>query len=217
MNIEQQIGYEFKNKRLLEQALTPPVLQKKKLSKAFERLEFLGDRVLGLVIAEALYCGFPNSNEGELAKRMGYLTSRDFCHKIAIKIDLAKYINTHESNLKGTSVLSNTVESIIAAIYIDSGLESVQKFIYKFWQEAFEKIEEMPKDSKSVLQETMQKKGLGVPLYTEVKRFGPDHAPEYEIKVSIDSGESATGRGKNKKIAEQESAKNLLKIITNNL
>lgn len=216
MTLEEKIGYTFKRKILLEQALTPPLLQKHKHAKVFERLEFLGDRLLGLVIAEALYSYFPKANEGDLAKRLGYLTSREFCQQIAEKLELHEHININHQNLQGTSVLANTIEALIAAIYSDCGsLEIVQKFIQRFWQNAIEEAADLARDPKSSLQELVQKRGMPLPLYKEIGRVGPDHSPEYELEVSISTGEKATGIGKNKKIAERDAAINLLAIINN--
>lgn len=215
MTLEEKIGYTFKRKVLLEQALTPPLLQKHKYGKAFERLEFLGDRILGLVIAEALYSYFPKDNEGELAKRLGYLTSREFCHQIAEALQIEQHINISPKDLKGTSVLANLIEALIAAIYVDCGsLETVQRFIHQFWQHAIEEVEDLAKDPKSTLQEWVQKRGMALPVYQEIARFGPDHSPEYELEVSIDTGIKAIGKGKNKKIAERDAATNLLAIIS---
>jgi ribonuclease-3 len=214
MTLEEKIGYTFKRKILLEQALTPPLLQKHKYGKVFERLEFLGDRLLGLVIAEALYAYFPKATEGDLAKRLGHLTSREFCHRIAETLQLQEHINIAPQDLKGTSVLANVIEALIAAIYSDCGsLETVQSFIHRFWQDAIEEVEDLAKDPKSTLQEWVQKRGMQLPLYSEIGRSGPDHSPEYKLEVSIDTGEKAIGLGKNKKIAERDAATNLLQII----
>lgn len=216
MNIEQVINYEFKNKRLLEQSLSPPILRKKKIAKAFERLEFLGDRILGLVIAEALYSYFPNSSEGDLAKRISYLTSRELCHKIGEKLKIYNYLDIPLKEIQSTSIIANTMEALIAAVYVDSGsFTTAQKFILNIWQEALEQLVEPPKDYKSSLQEWAQKRGLAVPLYTEKNRLGPDHAPEYELEVSVETGESCAGVGKNKKAAEQNAAKKLLTLLQN--
>ncbi len=213
MILEDILGYSFKRKILLTQALTPPVLQQRKQGKAFERLEFLGDRVLGLVIAEALYVHYSHDEEGKLAKRLSYLTSREFCHIIAERIDLAQFIPIKIDELKGTSVLANCVESIIAALYIDGGLEASQNFIHKYWSDAIHNVEELPKDSKTLVQEWAQKKGMEIPEYKEIGRSGPDHAPNYVLEISLQNGWTATGEGKNKKYAERDAAQKLWHII----
>jgi ribonuclease-3 len=213
MILEDILGYSFKRKILLTQALTPPVLQQRKQGKAFERLEFLGDRVLGLVIAEALYVYYSHDEEGKLAKRLSYLTSREFCHIIAERIDLAQFIPIKIDELKGTSVLANCVESIIAALYIDGGLEASQNFIHKYWSDAIHNVEELPKDSKTLVQEWAQKKGMEIPEYKEIGRSGPDHAPNYVLEISLQNGWTATGEGKNKKYAERDAAQKLWHII----
>jgi ribonuclease-3 len=211
---EDILEYSFKRKILLTQALTPPVLQQRKQGKVFERLEFLGDRVLGLVIAEALYVHYPHDEEGKLAKRLSYLTSREFCHIIAERMGLAQFIPIKIDELKGTSVLANCIESIIAALYIDGGLEASQNFIHKYWRDAICNPEELPKDSKTLVQEWAQKRGMGIPEYREIGRSGPDHAPYYILEITLQNGWTATGEGKNKKHAERDAAQKLWQIIT---
>ncbi len=213
MMLEEILGYSFKRKVLLTQALTPPVLQQRKQGKAFERLEFLGDRVLGLVIAEALYVHYAHDEEGKLAKRLSYLTSREFCHVIAERIDLAQFIPIKVDELKGTSILANCIESVIAALYIDGGLEASQNFIHKYWGDAIHALEELPKDPKTLVQEWAQKRGMEIPEYKEIGRSGPDHAPSYVLEISLQNGWTATGAGKNKKHAERDAAQKLWEII----
>lgn len=214
MLIEDILGYSFKRKILLTQALTPPVLQQRKQGKAFERLEFLGDRILGLVIAEALYVYYPHDEEGKLAKRLSYLTSREFCHVIAERLDLARFIPISAEELKGTSILANCIESIIAALYIDGGIIAAQEFIHKYWGETLHTLEELPKDPKTLVQEWAQKRGMGIPEYKEIERSGPDHSPMYILEISLQNGWVATGEGRNKKYAERDAAQKLLDIIT---
>lgn len=211
--LEDILQHSFKRKTLLAQALTPPVLQQRKQGKAFERLEFLGDRILGLVIAEALYSHYTHDEEGKLAKRLSYLTSREFCHIIAERINLAQFLPITDEELKGTSILANCIEAIIAALYVDGGIEAAQKFIHKYWGEAIYALEELPKDPKTLVQEWAQKRGMDIPKYKEIKRSGPDHAPLYILEVSLDNGLTAIGEGKNKKLAERDAAQRLWNII----
>jgi len=209
------LEYSFKKKALLAQALTPPVLQQRKQGKAFERLEFLGDRVLGLVIAEALYAHYTHDEEGKLAKRLSYLTSREFCHIIAERIDLGTFLPIHTNELKGTSILANCIESIIAALYIDGGIDAAQRFIHKYWGDAIYASEDLPRDPKTLIQEWAQKRGMNIPTYKEVKRSGPDHAPTYMLEVLLQNGLTAIGEGKNKKLAEKDAAQKLWQKIDN--
>ncbi len=213
MMLEDILGYSFKRKALLAQALTPPVLQQRKQGKAFERLEFLGDRILGLVIAEALYVHYTHDEEGKLAKRLSYLTSREFCNIIAERINLASFIPIKEGELKGTSILANCIESVIAALYIDGGMEASQGFIHKYWGDAIHDLEELPKEPKALVQEWAQKRGMDIPEYKEIGRTGPDHAPTYMLEVSLKNGLVATGEGKNKKHAERDAAQKLWNMI----
>lgn len=207
--IEDILSHTFKRKTLLSHALTPPVLQQRKKGKVFERLEFLGDRILGLIIAEALYIHYPHDEEGKLAKRLSYLTSREFCNIIAENIELSKFLPLKKNELKGTSILANCIEALIAALYIDGGLEAAQGFVHKYWGKAVYELEELPKDPKTLIQEWAQKNGLAIPDYKEIKRSGPDHAPIYVLEISLQNGLSAIGEGKNKKLAEKDAAQKL--------
>ncbi len=213
MTMESILDYSFKRKTLLVQALAPPVLQHRKHGKAFERLEFLGDRILGLVIAEALYSHYNHDEEGKLAKRLGYLTSREFCHKIAESINLAEFLPINSTELVGTSVLANCIEALIAALYIDGGIEASQNFIHKYWGKSIQALDEMPKDPKTLVQEWVQKLGMLVPEYKEIGRTGPDHAPIYLVEILLQNGLVTTGQGKNKKLAERDAAEKLWQII----
>ena len=213
MTIEAILGYSFKRKTLLVQALAPPVLQHRKHGKAFERLEFLGDRVLGIVIAEALYAHYAHDDEGKLAKRLGYLTSREFCHSIAQTINLAQFLPISNEELSGTSILANCIEALIAALYIDGGLQASQDFIHKYWGDEIQALDELPKDPKTLVQEWAQKRGMLIPQYQEIGHTGPDHAPSYVLEISLQNGLAATGTGKNKKLAERDAATKLWQII----
>ncbi len=210
---EDILDHSFKRKTLLAQALTPPVLQQRKQGKAFERLEFLGDRILGLVIAEALYSHYTHDEEGKLAKRLSYLTSREFCHIVAERINLAQFLPISADELKGTSILANCIEAIIAALYIDGRMEAAQSFIHKYWKNEIYALEELPKDPKTLVQEWAQKRGMDIPEYIEIERSGPDHAPTYTLKISLTNGLTAVGEGKNKKLAERNAAQRLWSII----
>ncbi len=213
MTIEDILGYHFKKKTLLVQAMSPPVLQHRKNGRVFERLEFLGDRVLAIVIAEALYSYYTHDEEGKLAKRLGYLTSREFCHNVAETINLVQFLPLSKDEIIGTSILSNCIESLIAALYIDGGIEAPRNFIHKYWGSAIEDIDEMPKDHKTLVQEWSQKHGMEIPEYMQIDRTGPDHAPSYIVEVVLKNGLTATGQGKNKKLAERDAAQKLWQII----
>ena len=213
MTLEEILGYGFKRKTLLAQAMSPPVLQNRKNGKAFERLEFLGDRVLGIVIAEALYSYYQYDEEGKLAKRLGYLTSREFCNTIAETLNLAKFLPISSDELSGTSILANCIEALIASLYIDGGMEASQNFIHKYWGNAIQEADVIPKDHKTLVQEWVQKRGMDIPEYTQICRTGPDHAPSYTVEVALKNGLTATGEGKNKKLAERDAAEKIWKII----
>lgn len=216
-NLEEKLGYTFKNKSLLRNALTHPSTYGRNKNHIFERLEFLGDRVLGLVIAEKLYEQFPKESEGDLAKRLAVLVSRETCYQIASKIGLDEFLVTHEQQLQNrhTSTLANATESLIGAIYLDNGLTPCQAFISRWWQELLLVAQTPPMDPKTILQEYVQKKGMPIPIYNLIKTSGPDHNPVFTVEVSIPNNPPQIGTGNSKKQAEQEAANALISFIRN--
>ena len=200
------LEYEFNNKLLLEQALTH---SSSDLNYNNERLEFLGDRVLGLVIAKMLLDEYPLDNEGDIGRRFSQLVMGDTLTNIGYRIELNKFII-----LKGVkvnnSIMADTMEAIIAALYLDGGLLAAKKFIYKFWGPLVKTLGIPPQDSKTALQELSQSKGAGIPIYTEVTREGPDHEPIFTVMVSVPRLGNSTAKGNNKQSAEQKAAHNLL-------
>ncbi len=203
------LSYKFKDITLLDKALTHPSSKKLKIND-FERLEFLGDRILGHMVADLLYHIFPKEKEGDLAKRQAVLISREVCQDVAREIDLAKAIKFIGTEFDGkSSVLSDAMEALIAAIYLDGGMEAVNTYILPFWKTRLSKSDAPPKDSKSLLQEWTQSRGLGIPRYELVKTSGPAHAPEFEMSLTINDI-TVSASGKSRKIAEQEVAKAML-------
>lgn len=216
------IEYKFLNPSLLQDALTHPSLAglkqgKKSKTTSYERLEFLGDRVLGLVIAEWLYKLFPDSSEGDLAKRLASLVNRDSLREIALAIGLDKHIKIAraEENLltkKNQAVLSDAMEALIGAIYLDGGIEAARKFIHKHWKNA-EKTEAAPADPKTALQEWVQGHGLPLPVYKVKEKTGPAHAPKFVVEASVSGFKPTIGEGPSKRLAEKEAAQKLLQLI----
>ena len=218
--IEDSLKYNFKNRQLLESAITHTSILNKKDDYTYERLEFLGDRVLGLSIANLIYKKFLNESEGELARRIAVLVSGKMLAKIAININLQNYIrvsdNFNFSNGQNYSILSDTMEAIIGAIFLDSNYNEVKNVIQLLWKEYILADEMPPKDSKSALQELAMQLKYEMPLYSNYEKEGPDHSPKFTVEVSIKGINKIQGLGKSKKSAEANAANKLLKIIERN-
>jgi ribonuclease-3 len=183
-----------------------------------ERLEFLGDRVLGLVIASQLLTRFETEREGGLAPRLNALVSRETCTAIARELNLGQFIllDASEKERGGqnkNSILANVVESLIGAIYVDGGLAPAEKFIKKYWKERFLDVQEAPQDPKSALQELVQGQGLAAPGYDNVGRTGPDHAPVFTVEVSVKGQSAIRATGKSKQDAERAAAQKMLEQL----
>ena len=201
----------FKNKSLLRQALT---LAHHGKTASYERLEFLGDRVLGLVVATMLYEQHPDEKEGILARRFTELVREETLADVAHSLSLPDLLITNEDELRqNQSILADVCEALLGALYLDQGLKAVQNFILPIWLPLMRQNKKAPKDAKSTLQEWAQKKGYALPQYTVLKKTGPDHAPAFEMMVSIPDVESAIGTGDSKKTAEQQAAQALLEKI----
>lgn len=206
------IGHTWENEALLEQALTLAYGSKK---APYERLEFLGDRVLGLVIAEMLYKHFPKENEGDLAKRHTKLVRAETAVLVAEEIGLEHYLNVAKSeeavvNSKPEVYLCDVLEAVIGALYIDGGFDVAKDFVVKYFHSLMIKDKVPPQDSKSKLQEWAQGKGFEIPKYTVQKVIGPEHAPIFTIAVEVGNFEIVTAAGSSKKKAEQNAAKAFL-------
>jgi ribonuclease-3 len=183
-----------------------------------QRLEFLGDRVLGLVVATLLYEVFPEEDEGALARRYAGLVSRAGVVAVAQQIMLTDYLELPESS-EGTSLryldstLEDACEALIAALYLDGGLEAARQFVHHYWMPMLNALPEPPKDAKTALQEWAQSQSLPLPAYREVGRHGPAHAPLFEVEVTIADAHRARAQGSTKKAAEQLAATNLLESL----
>lgn len=210
--LQHKIGYHFKQPELLQLALTHPSNDK---SENNQRLEFLGDSVLGMVIAELLYDLFPDEQEGELARRLSSLVRGETCAKVASSIALGDAIlmSAGEASTGGresTSNLEDALEALIAAIYLDGGLGAAKQFILPHWRPLAEKAITAPKDSKTALQEWAQARGLPIPTYTVTHQTGSAHAPEFTIEVAVEGCGAVSAMGGSKRAAEQEAARLLL-------
>ena len=220
--IEKALSYSFKDHSLLEEALTHPSISKQKCDKKtffnYERFEFLGDAVLGLVIAELLINKYPNEKEGALAKRLAGLVRGEALVTVARKLNIGDFIRmTQGEEVMGgrdnESNIENTLEAIIGAIYIDSGLESAREFISRHWLSLIDEMKVPPKDPKTELQEWSQGRGQPIPEYKVIKQTGPSHDPFFEISVKVEGLEEVVADGNSKKKAEKNAAKKLLNVI----
>lgn len=216
-SIEDVIGHRFANKRLLEEALTHPGCAETRGNTAYnyQRMEFLGDAVLGMVLAELVYGLYPNDNEGSLAKRHAALVRGESLAAVARSLALGEYMRLPEGGDRAardnSSSLEDVCEAIIGAIYLDGGLEAARGFILRHWQSMAESVAAAPKDAKTALQEWAQARGLPLPVYKVVSTTGPAHAPEFTIEVSVDAeGGKASAVAASKRQAEQIAASTLL-------
>ena len=211
---EKKIGYNFNNINLLIQSLTHKSFDPIKNN---EKLEFLGDRVLGLIISKNLLKTFPNDNEGDLDKKLASLVNRKQCVKIANKLNLSEFILIRNSKNKKqeieNKILSDSIESIIGAIYLDQGFEEVEKFILDHWREDIIKRTITERDAKTKLQELSLKVNKSLPIYKLIENKGPRHKPIIKVSVKIKNSKVIVAIGNSKKEAEQNAAKKLLDII----
>ena len=221
-NVEKAIGYSFKNAELLESALMHPSHKLARKGKTdFERLEFLGDSVLGVLVAELLFELFPDEREGDLAKRKSSLVSRDILAEIAVKINIDEALRFSsragsKSGKAQQSVLENACEALIGAMYLDGGFEIAQKFVHSIWLPLAKEAASPPKDPKTTLQEWAQARGMPLPEYIELGRSGSDHSPVFAIEVRIPGKEPVRGTGNNKKSASADAAARMLSVINDN-
>lgn len=182
---------------------------------AYEQLEFLGDRVLGLIVAEMLYRHFKYENEGDWAMRFTLLVREETLAYLAKQINLSSYLITKDEGLRDNdSILADVMEAIIAAIYLDQGLDKAKLFVESLWTPLLDRSHETIKDAKSALQEWSQLHTQTLPKYELISRTGPDHAPFFIVSVMIDKYGSATGEGTSKKEAMQHAAKQLLNTLS---
>jgi len=210
--LEKAIGHTFEDRKLLTEALTHSSIVE---SASNERLEFLGDRVLGLVIAQALVARYPNESEGMLAPRLNGLVRKETLALVAEALDVGAHIKMARSESKSggrrkQGMLADAMEAIVAAVFLDAGLESAKGVILKAWRPHLEAQDAAPIDAKTSLQEWVQGRGLPLPTYETLSREGPDHAPRFRVGVSLQTGESAEGVDSSKRAAQQLAAAALL-------
>lgn len=211
------LGHAFARPELLREALTHRSVAGRRRGFSNERLEFIGDRVLGLTVAEWLAERFPDAQEGELGIRLAQLVSQPVLANIAEAIGLDGLLSVAPGEAKAgvkrrATVLSDALEAAIGAIYLDSGLDPARDFIRRAWADAIARQTVPPKDAKSALQEWFHARGRAVPAYEVVSREGPSHAPRFVVRVSGDN-KTGTGTAGSKRVAEQEAAADLLEQL----
>ncbi|MDC2987308.1 ribonuclease III [Candidatus Pelagibacter bacterium] len=213
-DFEKIIKYTFKKTSLIEKSLTHKSFNNEINN---EKLEFLGDRVLGLVISEKLLEKYPHEKEGIIDKKFANLVNKKTCCSIAKKINLKKFIflgASHKKMERSTDkIISDCLEAIVGAIYLDGGLKAAEKFILNFWDEYLLKSSVTLIDSKTKLQEFSLKKFKELPKYIFFKKMGPQHKPLFKTEVQIPNSKKISGEGSSKKKAQQNAAAKLLKIL----
>lgn len=213
--LEKLTGHRFKNEEKLKKALTHSSVQDSEQGN-YERLEFLGDRVLGLLIAEMLYQFFPQASEGELSVRLNGLVNAQTCADIAREMGLPEMIHVgfEMRNFERRRLINmhaDVVEALIAVMYLEGGLESVRFFIQRYWQNRAKQMDAGRRDAKTELQEWAHMQGSVQPHYRVIKRSGPDHDPVFMVEVSISGFAPEIGQGSSKRYAERMAAEKILR------
>jgi len=215
--LESRIGYTFADKTILERALThiSAAAPKQGRGGSYQRLEFLGDHVLGLAVSDMLYRAFPKGDEGELSRRLADLVRRETCADVARALDLgaALRLGSSESNAGGRrrmATLADVCEALIGAVFVDGGYPAAAALIERLWHERMLTPVRPLRDPKTMLQEWAQGRGLPTPAYREVERKGPHHNPEFRVAVDVPALQPAEGVGRSKRAAEQAAAAAML-------
>jgi ribonuclease III len=213
--LQERLGYTFKDMDLLVRALTHVSAPGGAGRLSYQRLEFLGDRVLGLAISELLYTAFPQATEGELSHRLSELVRRESCAQIALSWDAGSYLKlgageAQSGGRRNLAILADVCESIIGAVFLDGGYEAAKALVERAFADLLSTPRRPLKDPKSVVQEWAQGRGLVPPTYALVEQTGPDHAPNFQVVIKVQGLANALGFGTSKRAAEQDAARNLL-------
>ncbi|MBV9860155.1 MAG: ribonuclease III [Alphaproteobacteria bacterium] len=224
------IGHRFETPALLEDALTHPSAvvsprrrgrRREPLNRGYERLEFLGDRVLGLVVADLVWRRFEQEPEGDLTRRHTHLVRREALARVALAIGLDRHLRLSRAEAmagaaRNPAILADSCEAVIAAIYLDAGLEAAFGFVLRFWTPLIEEMDGPPRDPKTTLQEWAQARGLALPAYELIETSGPDHAPRFTIAARVAGFEGASATASSKRAAETQAAAALLDRLATN-
>ncbi len=216
--LQARIGHVFADTSLLERALThvsalPAQAQRR--ADSYQRLEFLGDRVLGLTVSDMLYEAFPEAEEGELSRRLADLVRKETCADVARGWGVGAVLRLGEGEAQTggaqkSAILGDICESLLGAVFLDAGYGAAEALVRRFFSEKMRNPVRPLRDPKTALQEWAQARGLPTPVYRQVGRSGPDHAPVFSIEVSVNGFEPALAEGTSKRFAEQASAQNFL-------
>jgi ribonuclease-3 len=215
--LEERIGYRFADPSLLDSASHISALKgARNRVGSYQRLEFFGDHVLGLVISDMLFRAFPRADEGELSRRLADLVRKETCAEIARAIDLGAAIRLGASEANAgartrPAILADVCEALIGAVYLDGGFAAAEAPIGRLWQVRMKTKAEPARDPKTVLQEWAQGRGLPTPAYREIARSGPDHDPQFRVAVQLPHLAPAEGSGRSKRAAEQAAAAAMMK------
>jgi ribonuclease-3 len=213
--LEKLIGHKFSDPKLLRRALTHMSAAKGARKESYQRLEFLGDHVLGLAISERLYLAFPKADEGELSRRLADLVRKEACAEAAEAIGLAAYIRAGAGEVgagvrRRATILADVCEAVIGALFLDAGYEAAARFVEEYWSERMMAPHRPLRDPKTMLQEWAQARGLPPPFYRELERSGPHHRPSFRIAVELPGIKATEGKGASKRDAEQAAAAAML-------
>lgn len=200
--LQDSLEHSFRDMELLERALTHTSAA---ATVNNERLEFLGDRVLGLIVAEMLLDKFPAENEGHIGRRFAELVRAETLTRVGrtVGIDAALNYAGKEAN---DGIVADAMEAVIAALYLDGGQPAASRFIARHWSPLIRTSDAPPRDAKTALQEWSQARGLGLPAYRDIARDGPDHDPLFTVEVAVSGSEPVRGQGNSKRAAEQVAA-----------
>ena len=216
MSLSENLGHRFQDEALLQRALTHAGADS---VRSNERLEFLGDRVLALVVSENLYRRYPNEDEGALTRRVHALVRWEACAKVGEEVGLWEHLVLTRSEAAGGRargpIVGSACEAVIAALYLDGGMEAARSFIERWWEPMFADASADGRDAKTRLQEWAQARGkdASAPIYSLQEQAGPDHAPRFVVQARVKGFEPVTGEGGSKRQAEQEAAAKLLAIV----
>ena len=217
VHFQERLGYHFDDAELLIEAVTHPSASTQ-TRRDNQRLEFLGDRVLGLVVAGALLTADKDAREGILAPRYNSLVRKECCAEVAQDIELGAVLRLGRSEMlsggrRKTALLGDAIEAVIAAVFLDGGFEKSRNVVIKLWESRIKKVKLLEQDPKTELQEWAQSSGYPLPLYTLISRGGPDHEPVFEIEVQLENGWTSSAIAGSKRLAEKGAATGLLKKI----
>lgn len=215
----QRLGHPYRDPELLVRALTHASISSS-TRQSNERLEFLGDRVLALTMAQALFMGDRGAAEGQLAPRFNALVRQETCADVAREIGLGDVLKlgrseTMSGGRRKEALLGDAMEALIASIFLDAGFETAQQVVLRLWGARIANVDLDARDAKTALQEWVQARGYTTPTYTELNRDGPDHQPNFTVEVRLQNNEVAEGRAGTKRQAEQSAAKALLARLEN--